>query len=274
MQYRQLGRTDMKVSAISFGAWAIGGTWGPVDDAQSLKALHAARRRGHELRGHGRRLRRRAQRAARRAAAARAARREDLRGDEGRPSAAGADARGLQPREPERLGRPQPEEPRDGRGRPAAAALPAPAGLRPAGGLRHPRRPGRGREDPLLRHQRRDGRRGAAGHRAPERADRADHLQHAAAQAGRGVLRPRAGAPRRHPRARAARERPAHRQAHAPVGVRGGRPPRVQPQRRGLRQGRDLLGRAVRARARGRRARCGRSCPRAPRWRSWRCAGS
>jgi aryl-alcohol dehydrogenase-like predicted oxidoreductase len=42
MEYRQLGRTDMRVSAVSFGAWAIGGTWGPVDDAQSLKALHAA----------------------------------------------------------------------------------------------------------------------------------------------------------------------------------------------------------------------------------------
>jgi aryl-alcohol dehydrogenase-like predicted oxidoreductase len=42
MQYRQLGRTDMKVSAISFGAWAIGGTWGPVDDEQSMQALHAA----------------------------------------------------------------------------------------------------------------------------------------------------------------------------------------------------------------------------------------
>ena len=42
MEYRRLGRTDMSVSAISFGAWGIGGTWGPVDDAESLRALHAA----------------------------------------------------------------------------------------------------------------------------------------------------------------------------------------------------------------------------------------
>jgi aryl-alcohol dehydrogenase-like predicted oxidoreductase len=42
MEYRRLGRTDMTVSAISFGAWGIGGTWGPVDDAESLRALHAA----------------------------------------------------------------------------------------------------------------------------------------------------------------------------------------------------------------------------------------
>jgi len=42
MQYRRLGRTDMEVSAVSFGAWAIGGTWGPVDDEQSIAALHAA----------------------------------------------------------------------------------------------------------------------------------------------------------------------------------------------------------------------------------------
>jgi len=32
----------MKVSAVSFGAWAIGGTWGPVDDDESMRALHAA----------------------------------------------------------------------------------------------------------------------------------------------------------------------------------------------------------------------------------------
>jgi aryl-alcohol dehydrogenase-like predicted oxidoreductase len=32
----------MSVSAIGFGAWAIGGTWGEVDDDESLRALHAA----------------------------------------------------------------------------------------------------------------------------------------------------------------------------------------------------------------------------------------
>ena len=42
MESRRLGRTDMRVSAISFGAWAIGGTWGPVDDEESMRALHAA----------------------------------------------------------------------------------------------------------------------------------------------------------------------------------------------------------------------------------------
>ena len=42
MQYRPLGRTGFNVSTISFGAWAIGGTWGPVDDDESMAALHAA----------------------------------------------------------------------------------------------------------------------------------------------------------------------------------------------------------------------------------------
>jgi aryl-alcohol dehydrogenase-like predicted oxidoreductase len=42
MQLRELGRTGFKVSTISFGAWAIGGTWGAVDDAESLAALHRA----------------------------------------------------------------------------------------------------------------------------------------------------------------------------------------------------------------------------------------
>src|SRR5512146_61536 len=42
MEYRELGRTGWKVSAISFGAWAIGGTWGPVEDKDSLAALNRA----------------------------------------------------------------------------------------------------------------------------------------------------------------------------------------------------------------------------------------
>jgi len=42
MNYRELGRTGWKVSEISFGAWAIGGSWGDVDDSESLKALHRA----------------------------------------------------------------------------------------------------------------------------------------------------------------------------------------------------------------------------------------
>src|SRR6185369_3526177 len=46
MEYRELGRTGWKVSAISFGAWAIGGAWGAVDDAESLAALHRALDRG------------------------------------------------------------------------------------------------------------------------------------------------------------------------------------------------------------------------------------
>ncbi|MGD1088679.1 MAG: aldo/keto reductase [Verrucomicrobiota bacterium] len=42
MKYRELGRTGWKVSEISFGAWAIGGSWGNVEDKDSLGALHAA----------------------------------------------------------------------------------------------------------------------------------------------------------------------------------------------------------------------------------------
>ena len=42
MNYRTLGRTGWQVSEISFGAWAIGGAWGTVDDSVSLAALHKA----------------------------------------------------------------------------------------------------------------------------------------------------------------------------------------------------------------------------------------
>ncbi len=42
MKYRALGRTGWRVSEISFGAWAIGGDWGRVDDKDSLAALERA----------------------------------------------------------------------------------------------------------------------------------------------------------------------------------------------------------------------------------------
>ena len=104
MEYRPLGRTDMKVSAISFGAWAIGGTWGPVDDEESMRALHAAIDAGvnfidtADVYGDGRserlvaRLRRERQ-GETIYVATKAGRRLPE-----------ADARGLQPREPRRAG--------------------------------------------------------------------------------------------------------------------------------------------------------------------------
>ena len=46
MQYRELGRTGWKVSTVSFGAWAIGSSWGAVKDDESLAALHRALDRG------------------------------------------------------------------------------------------------------------------------------------------------------------------------------------------------------------------------------------
>lgn len=42
MEYRELGRTGMQVSEVSFGAWAIGGSWGSVDDDESYEALNRA----------------------------------------------------------------------------------------------------------------------------------------------------------------------------------------------------------------------------------------
>ena len=42
MNYRDLGRTGWQVSEISFGAWAIGGSWGKVEDDEAISALHSA----------------------------------------------------------------------------------------------------------------------------------------------------------------------------------------------------------------------------------------
>ena len=42
MEKRLLGRTGLDVSVVGFGTMTIGGIFGPVDDAVSLQALHAA----------------------------------------------------------------------------------------------------------------------------------------------------------------------------------------------------------------------------------------
>lgn len=55
MQYRTLGQTGLKVSEISFGSWAIGGTaeaagvewgWGEVPERDAIAAVHRARELG------------------------------------------------------------------------------------------------------------------------------------------------------------------------------------------------------------------------------------
>jgi aryl-alcohol dehydrogenase-like predicted oxidoreductase len=47
---RRLGRTDMEITRVGFGAWAIGGAWafgwGESDDAESVAAIHHAVERG------------------------------------------------------------------------------------------------------------------------------------------------------------------------------------------------------------------------------------
>lgn len=47
MQYRKLGWTDLKLSVIGFGTWALGGSgwrysWGPQDDEDSIRAIWRA----------------------------------------------------------------------------------------------------------------------------------------------------------------------------------------------------------------------------------------
>lgn len=42
MKQRMFGRTGREVGEVGFGAWAIGASWGHVDEADALAALHAA----------------------------------------------------------------------------------------------------------------------------------------------------------------------------------------------------------------------------------------
>ncbi len=42
MNYRIYGKTGWNISEVGFGAWAIGGSWGEVDDKESLSAMREA----------------------------------------------------------------------------------------------------------------------------------------------------------------------------------------------------------------------------------------
>ena len=42
VKYRRFGRSGWEISEISFGAWQLGGEWGPVDDDESVATLLAA----------------------------------------------------------------------------------------------------------------------------------------------------------------------------------------------------------------------------------------
>lgn len=42
LKYNRLGNTDLNISELSFGTWAIGGAWGKLDDREALKALDKA----------------------------------------------------------------------------------------------------------------------------------------------------------------------------------------------------------------------------------------
>lgn len=47
LQTRQFGTTDMKITPVGFGSWALGGggwvyAWGPQDDSESISAIHHA----------------------------------------------------------------------------------------------------------------------------------------------------------------------------------------------------------------------------------------
>ena len=252
MNYRQLGRTPWKVSEISFGAWAIGGSWGTVDDTESLAALHAAIDCGvnfidtADVYGMGRSERLIAQ-------LLRDRKSEIVVATKAGPPPLAAQRRGLQRAEPHRLHRGQPAQPRHRLPGPGATALPAHRCLLPARTLRRAGPSGGSRQTALLRRQRGARGRSAEGHRVSQRADRADHLQLLPA-APRGTLLPAGnGAPGRHSGARAAGQRNAQRQAHARLAIRGRRPPPVQSPRRSLRCRRDLLRRRLRNRTRGRR---------------------
>ena len=263
------------VSVVGLGAWQLGGDWGLVDEPVRPRPARRRGRRRRHVRRHGRRLRRRPQRAAHRRPGARRARTPRSRSPP-RWAAAWSSASRTTPAR------------RCGRGTtgraPTSASTPSTSSSCTA------RRPSLYADDAVfdeLDAMVAEGRmaaygvsvetlrRGAGRDRAPGRGERADHPQRAAAQAARaGAAAAAAAAGVGDHRPRAAGLRPALGPVRREHDVRGRRPPHLQPARRGLRRGRDVLRRALRRRARGRARARAAWCP--PAWprRSSRCAGS
>ena len=46
MLYREVPKTGWKLSVVGFGAWGIGGQWGPVERDQAMRTLRAAHEAG------------------------------------------------------------------------------------------------------------------------------------------------------------------------------------------------------------------------------------
>ena len=42
MRYGRLGKTNLEVSRIAFGTWALGGEWGAFDAKEAKGAIHRA----------------------------------------------------------------------------------------------------------------------------------------------------------------------------------------------------------------------------------------
>ena len=97
------GRTGRRVSEIGFGAWAIGGSWGAVDESDAVAALNACARQRHDVHRYRRRLWRRPFGALICTVLKERGGEQAVRRDQGRPAPAAADCRRLYRRESPRL---------------------------------------------------------------------------------------------------------------------------------------------------------------------------
>ena len=199
-----------------------------------------------------------------------------VRGDEDGPPRRADRPENYTPRALPRLERPLAREPRRRHARPRPAALPADRSLLPPARCSTPRRAGRARGGS------RDY--GVSVERVEEALKAIEYPGVATVQIIFNAFRQRppsvffaaAAQARRRRSSRACRWPPACCRARydRDDDLRRRRPPQLQPPRRGVRRRRDVRGRAVRGRPGRRSRRCARSCPRARRWRSSRCAGS